>query len=389
MGPVGESNLKPLRILMVDSLVSNDYTFWLCEALSQVNAQVELVTTKNHGPDISQSFTLLPKSPAKAGRRNKVLKLVEYVYYLWWLFWYISRSRPDVVHFQFFRRDRIECLYFPLLRLLTNTLVFTAHDIVPPENTRLDYPLRNLVYKAATSIIVLAPSVKERLLGRFNIPSEKVHVVPHLQPPSDSHVAPNPATKAASRAKLGISQDDQVLLFFGSIREYKGLDILLDAFEKASPSLPRLKLVIAGHLHTPQLGDHYLAQLHRMKHADRVICRFEFIPNEEVGDYLQAADALAMPYRNIAVSGVLNTAFSYGLPILATNVGSLGDYVQPGVNGYLAPPENVEEYAQIIIKAFQDPRALVQMGVKSYEGFLSEPGWKEIGSLTIDAYQKR
>lgn len=386
--PIVGATSDPLKILMIDSLVSNEYTFWLCEALASANTEVEFITVQNHKDKEITSYKLLPVSPLKGENLgNKYLKTLQYLYFLMWVFFYILRTRPDVVHFQFFRRERIESLYYPLLRLMTGKLVFTAHDLVPlDQDGKLDRFLRTLVYKTSTKLIVHVNSLKEGLVEQFNIAPDKIYVVPHPHPPhEETH---GEIAKDVARQKLNIADDDQVLLYFGSIRDYKGLDILFDAFDLAKPSLPKLKLIVAGRPHSKALNEQYTEYLERLQYKDSIVCRFDFIPSEEIDYYFGAADAMAMPYRTIFYSGVLHTAFSYKLPILATNVGSFSDLIDPGINGYITEPGDPAKFAEIIIKAFEDFPSLARMGEQSYKTYQNLPNWKEIGQLTVDVYQQ-
>ena len=374
-----------MKILMIDSLVNNDYTFWLCRGLSKAQHEVELVTVKNRANNTDEPFVVLPVSPNKGGAGNKFVKLLEYILYLVWLFFHIARSRADVVHFQFFRRERIECLYFPFIRLLSQKLIFTAHNIIPHEHTKLDIYLRYLVYKSATKIIVHTPSIKQAMLEMFSISEEKVFVVPAVLPISEERDAS--ITKELSREKLNLSDDDQIILFFGYIREYKGLDILLKAFDSVKPNHKDLKLIVAGRPHTPELLQQYTAQIDGLSSQDSIIFIPEFIPDEEVDFYFRAADIVAVPYKQIYLSGVLQVAFSYGKPILATNVGNFKDLIISGENGYITNQNTVEEFAEIINLAFQNVDYLREMGHKAYEIHESHPDWQEIGTLTIDVYE--
>lgn len=375
-----------MKILMIDSLVGNDYTFWLCRGLAEANHEVTLVTTADHRPDGDLPFKLLPVSPSKSKEHNKVLKLLRYFYWLGWLYIYILRTRPDIVHYQFFRRERIECVYFPLLRLISKTLIFTAHNILPHENTKLDYYLRTLVYKSAHKIIVHMPTIKEKLLANFKVSANKIAVVPAVKPIAG--VRDTTMTKAMARDYLNIAPDAKILLFFGFIREYKGIDLLLEAFDIAKPSLDNLQLIVAGNPQPATLRDVYQTQIANMTYGASVTLRAEFIASQEVDYYFHAADALAMPYKRIDFSGIMQEAFVYALPVLATNVGNFADFITHGVNGYITDEHTPEAFAHIIKLAFDKATDLAQMGEAARKLDQAYPDWKRIGQLTLEVYQK-
>ena len=375
-----------MKILMVDSLINSNYTFWLCRGLVEAGHEVELVTLKNHKDVTGEPFLILPMSPAKDTPGNKILKIFEYVYFLFWLWIYIIRARADIVHFQFFRRERSESLYFPMMRLFCKNLIFTAHNIIPHENNKTDYYLRYLVYKSATKVIVHTNSIKTRLLEMFDIPPEKVYVVPAVLATAEEPDVS--VTKEIAREFLNLSDADYVLLFFGYIRDYKGLDWLLEAFDMIKPKHDQLKLLVAGKPHNTELHALYTEQINGMTYRDDVIFVPEYIPDEEVDYYFVAADAVAVPYKEIYLSAVLQVAFSYSKPVIVTNVGNFRNLVEQGENGYITNQNTPEELAEMIDLAFQDIDNLLAMGPMAYERHKSHPDWQEIGAMTIDVYQK-
>jgi D-inositol-3-phosphate glycosyltransferase len=374
-----------VKIVMIDSLISNDYTFWLCRGLARDGVDVTLITTENR-KDMTEKFTVLPVSPAKGAGQNKLVKFIKYIRFLYWLFFYVKNSQADIIHYQFFRRERIECLYFPLLRLIHKHVFFTAHNILPHEHNFIDYYLRSLVYKSASNIIVHTTGSKDRLLQLFKVNPDKVDIVPAVKPTSG--VRNSSVTRAAAREWLHLSPDEKVLLFFGFIREYKGLDLLLAAFDIARANHEGLKLVIAGKPQTPELLERYQTQIRQMKYGDSVIFKAEFIPNEDVDYYFRAADALAVPYKRIDLSGVLQEAFTYSLPVLATNVGNFKELIQPSINGYITENNTPQEFAQLINEAFQDMSVLTQMGKAAFAIDQNYPSWEKIGMLTSELYRE-
>jgi glycosyltransferase involved in cell wall biosynthesis len=373
-----------MRVLMIDSLIGNDYTLWLCRGLAEADADVTLITTENRSNVTDQPYKILPVSPPKRGGKNPLLKFGHYLYYLAWLFIYILRTRPDIVHYQFFRRSRIECLYFPLLRLITSELIYTAHNVLPHEHGKLDYYLYYLVYRTATKIIVHTASIREKLLKLYDINPAKVAVIPAVRPVSGTRNIS--ITRETARQQLNFAPDDKILLFFGYIRPYKGVDLLLEAFEIARPAIDNLKLIIAGKPHTPELQATYETQIANMAYGDWVIFRPEFIPKEDVDAYFMAADAVAMPYTKIDFSGIMQEAFMYRKAVLATNVGNFATLIESGVNGYITQQNTAQAFAEIIHAAFSDMAHLYEMGQTAYTLEQERPDWQEIGQMTLQLY---
>src|SRR5690606_32824023 len=148
--------------------------------------------------------------------------------------------------------------------------------------------------------------------------------------------------KEEARRKLGIDPDDRIVLFFGFIRHYKGLDILLDAMKAVKAQtgikgLPAVKLLIAGEFY--ENDKPYLLQIKANNIEDVLILKTDFVPDSEVKYYLCAADVVVQPYRNATQSGVTPLAYHFEKPMIVTNVGGLTAMVPDGKVGLVAEPD--------------------------------------------------
>jgi glycosyltransferase involved in cell wall biosynthesis len=160
-------------------------------------------------------------------------------------------------------------------------------------------------------------------------------------------------TKQEAREKLKIRSEEKVILFFGFIRKYKGLDILLDAMavlKNLTPQASNIKLLIAGEFYEDEKP--YLEQIHKLGIADNIILRTTFIPDGEVKYYLCAADAVVQPYRNATQSGVTPLAYHFEKPMIVTNVGGLPSLVPHERSGLVAEP-NPGSIANAIQRFYQ------------------------------------
>jgi glycosyltransferase involved in cell wall biosynthesis len=150
-----------------------------------------------------------------------------------------------------------------------------------------------------------------------------------------------PVPKLAARQQLGLAPEDNLLLFFGFIRKYKGLDILLDALHllknQSSPVVPQVKLLVAGEFYEEEAA--YQQKIDALKIRDMLVLRTGFIPEEEVKYIFGAADVVVQPYRNATQSGVTPLAYHFEKPMIVTRVGALADYVPDGKAGIVCEPE--------------------------------------------------
>ena len=375
-----------MKVLMVDSLVGNDYSLCLCQALHESGVDVIFVTTEDREVGEEYDFPVRYMAPSKGAGKNKAVKLLKYVRYLFELSRLPRREGADVLHFQFFRRDKLESLMFPLLRLLGVNLVHTAHNVLPHESGRIDYLLKNFVYRSSHQIIVHSQYIKDKLLRTFpNIDRDKVAIVPHGN--FDIYLPPERFSKAEARHKLGLPADHPILLFFGYIRAYKGVDLLLEAFDQAATVLPNLTLVVAGKPHSKELGTQFANQIEAMAAKNRVKYVPAFIPNEEVSLYFDAADAIALPYKHIDHSGIVHLAYSFGKPIIATEVGDFKETLEEDQSGFVAPPNDAAGLAHAIKDAFCDPVRLQQLGHHIEELNRTKYAWAEISRKTGEVYR--
>ncbi|MFA9214327.1 MAG: glycosyltransferase [Candidatus Methylacidiphilales bacterium] len=153
--------------------------------------------------------------------------------------------------------------------------------------------------------------------------------------------------KQEAKRKLGLDENCNYLLFFGFIRKYKGLTLLLNSFALLQQSNPNLKLIVAGEFY--ENSEPYLEQIKNLGLANSVILRTDFIPNNEVGVYFSAADLVVQTYITATQSGVTQIAYYYNKPMLVTNVGGLSELVPHKVVGYV-----VERDEQAIAQAISD-----------------------------------
>ena len=162
-------------------------------------------------------------------------------------------------------------------------------------------------------------------------------------------------SKTEAREKLKIKADELIILFFGFIRKYKGLDILLDAMKDLERKIQNyksqnLKLLVAGEFYEDEKP--YLEQINRLGINDNVILRTDFIPDSEVKYYLCAADAVIQPYRNATQSGVTPLAYYFEKPMIVTNVGGLPSLVPNEKAGLVTEP-TAQSIADAILRFYQ------------------------------------
>src|SRR3990170_767016 len=232
---------------MIDSWVEkdgNDYALHLCKALKKAGIDISLVVIEDYIDNGTTDYPLLPLGPSRAKSVSKYKKIFKYYNYLLGIYKLMRKEKYVVIHFQYFRRLRMESLYFLILKLIGINLAHTVHDVTPLNKSKLDHFFSLLVYKKADILFVHSNSNKRTLAQQVKLDEEKIKVVPHGD--FDTFIPDRIVTKSEARKFFDLSQEQNVILFFGAIKEYKGLDILLNSLSFASKKINNLTLIIAG-----------------------------------------------------------------------------------------------------------------------------------------------
>jgi len=226
-------------------------------------------------------------------------------------------------------------------------IIAITDNIIPHEKRPGDIPFTKYFLKPVDAFVTMSDKVMKDL--RTFEPTKPAKQV--LHPLYDNFG--DKISKEEARKKLGIEQNDKIILFFGFIRKYKGLDLLFEAISELNkdPSTPsNLKFLIAGEFYEDKKP--YLDQINQLNIKDRLILKTEFIPDGDVKYYFCAADGVIQPYRNATQSGVTPLAYHFEKPMIVTNVGSLPDLVPNEKTGLVCEPEPLP-IANAVIKYFQ------------------------------------
>ncbi len=244
-------------------------------------------------------------------------------------------------------------LYYKLQR---RKIVLTAHNINAGKRDSNDSLFNRLTlrvqYRLADHIFVHTEKMRVELLQDFGVRSQAITVIPFG---INNAVPQTDLTPKQAKERLGIKENEKSILFFGRIAPYKGLHFLVPAFQRISARDPGYRLIIAGQ---PKEGsEKYLDDVMRALKSDiglgRVIQKIEFIPDELTEVYFKAADVLALPYAQIFQSGVLFLAYSFGLPAIATDVGSFSEDISEGRTGFVCKSCDPVDLAEAIEKYFE------------------------------------
>ena len=252
--------------------------------------------------------------------------------------------------------------------------VALVHNMMPHEPSVLDKLFAPAFVRSQDAFVALSESVVRDIetLDKNHKPKT---FSPH---PIYDHYGERMTKEEACQA-LNLPGDKTYMLFFGLVRAYKGLDLLLDAFGIVKDQLPNLQLIIAGEFYENE--EKYRAQIKDNGLEERVILRNEFIPDGDLRKYFGAADLIVQPYKSATQSGVTQVAFHFEKPMLVTNVGGLGEIVHDHKMGYACVP-NAQAIADDLQDYFQNDRQ------EAYTKYLKKEKKKYAWSKMTKAFVK-
>lgn len=269
---------------------------------------------------------------------------------------YTIKSDSIIFHIQWFNRihsiDKLFLINF--YHLFKKKVVYTAHNVNTMERNNRDSFWNRITlkyyYNNLDHIIVHNKKSRAELISKFGVSEEKVSVIKfglNIFTPIKG------INKKTALQKLGLPSDKKIILFFGAINVYKGLEYLLDAYEDIIKADKNFHLVIAGE----SRDDNYFSKISSIiknKFSDNTVTTFfRYLEEEEIEYFFAAADCVVLPYKAISQSGVHFLSYSFGLPVIATDVGSFKDEdIIEGITGFVCKSEDSNSIKETILKYF-------------------------------------
>ncbi len=249
-------------------------------------------------------------------------------------------------------------------RLPKVTKIILAHNVRPHEKWPLAKVLQSYAFNPADRIVVLSKASFIELMEAKSAAtrSKAVEAFHPIEPFIELFHAQSPSKE---------------LLFFGLIKPYKGLDILLKAMPLILREYPDAVLHIAGEVYGST--SQYQELIHDLGIANNVVCDFRYIRSEEISPLFNNAQLCILPYKSASQSGVIATAYQHGVPVVASNVGGLGEYVWEGKTGYLVAPNNPPQLAAAIINHFKYKPDMTT----DIRNYINKFSWHELAKLLI------
>jgi glycosyltransferase involved in cell wall biosynthesis len=374
------------------------YAFGLTMALVANGVRVEFVGSDEidspelHATDRIRFLNLRGNQRLDASLCTKVLRVLAYYGRL---IRYVRVARPRVLHIlwnnKFQTIDRtLLMLYY---KLLGKRVALTAHNVNAGRRDSRDTLLNRITlgiqYKLTDRIFVHTDRMKAELISGFGVRDSAVTVIPYG---INNAVPDTDLTPAEAKDRLGIRHDDRTILFFGSIAPYKGLEYLVDAFERLVAADSRYRLVIAGRpkKHAEEYWKAIESKLERPPLSGRILRRIQYIADEDAEMYFKAADVLVLPYTDIFQSGVMFFGYSFGIPTIVSDVGSLKEDVVEGRTGFVVRPRDSGHLADTLERYFSSSLfAELDRRRRDIRDFAQKRhSWDTVGRITSAAYSE-
>jgi D-inositol-3-phosphate glycosyltransferase len=373
------------------------YAFGLATALMSrgtvldVIANDELDGPEFHGRTDVKFFNLRGSQTPDVSFPRKVFRVSAYYAKL---IRYAATAKPKIFHILW--NNKFETLDRTLLmlyyRFLGKKIVLTVHNVNARRrdstDTRLNRFTLVIQYQLADHVFVHTEKMRIEIIEEFGVQPALVTIIPF----GINNAVPNTRfTPQDAKRRLGVRDGEKTILFFGNIAPYKGLEYLVAAFKRILARRDNYRLIIAGR---PKDCERYWTAIREDIRGEiqsgRILLRADFIPDDETEVYFKAADVAVLPYRQIYQSGILFLAHSFGLPVIAADVGSLKDDIVEGTTGFVFTPEDPVDLAKAIDRYFtSDLYANLNDRRKEIRDYATERhSWHVVGEMTRHVYER-
>lgn len=400
--------LPALRVSVVDpSAYTPPYDHALCRALGIAGAEVELVTSRfAYGPVatpehyVRRELFYRAALGAPGGGVRMACKLLQHVPDM--LRYRHHARAADVVHFQWLAVQHLDGHLLPARRSkdgVRRPLVLTAHDVLPREPRPGQLAAQRRLYDRFDAIVVHSEHGRARLVEELGVDGERVHAIPHgvfthlaegaegaegpMGVPVGAGVASTETGATRARGAPHFESDRPVVLMFGLMRPYKGIDVLLDAWHGAGPGdtpIEEAELWIAG---MPKMD---ISALEAVASAN---VRFDshFVTDDELPAYFERADLVVLPYLQADQSGVLFTALAFGKPLLLSDVGGFPEIAATGA-ARIVSAGDARALGHALRELLADTSALAEMGARARATADGHYSWEAVGRAHVDLYER-
>ncbi len=382
-----------LRVVIVDaSCFSLPYDYSLCEGLARRGAEVilarsEFLHSSWRWPTRSfedwQHFYPLCHGHARKYRRSRLWKYAKGIEHAIGMESFVAemrRKKPDIIHFQWLPLPLVDELFLkrlsriaPLVLTMHNTNSFFHGNVSRWQTVR-----RRTAFEDFSAVIVHGACSRMRILEQGWIAPERLHLIPHGVL---SYYRSLPTVPVAP------AREEKVILFFGSIERYKGLDALIEAFALLPTELRQnTRLLVAGKPGIDMSAIRARAKVLGVDH--RIRWELRYLEEDEIPRLFEAATLVALPYTEIDQSGVLMTALAFSKPVVTSRIGGFAETITDGVHGRLTAPGDIPALADALKSVLLDKAGQKAMQAAIADLSCGALSWDSISQQTLEMYSR-
>lgn len=365
-----------MKVLLIDQIakVNYKYSFSLANGLAGQGICVYLIIDQKQEKEncVCERLCLFNTDEKNI---SKIRKLWNYLSSYFAILKLAKYENADIVHSEWFIFSPIDYFFLRIMKKKYGLrYVATVHDILPFNSKFYDMFFHRKLYHMADSIVLQAPGNVERFAKLFPESISKTHMIPHGH--FLDYVEPQEISE--SQQRLGIPLNKTVFLFFGQIKKVKGVDVLLKAITLLKEQYPNMYAVIAGSVWKTDFTEcEQIIAGNRLEECVKTDIRY--IPDEEVKYYYSSCDICVLPYTDVYQSGVIQLAYGYRKPVVATSLSAFTQFVKEGETGFLAVPGDPVSLAGAIERALNtEKEKLARMGETGYELVRKELDWDDL-----------
>lgn len=385
-----------MKISILNGGGQTDYMYGLVSGLSQFDNVLIYVLdssantslfSKNRNVKFVDVIKVLPPKSQLLAKAKNILR------FYFKQFYHLTFSKRGIAHFQWLDRFYIpDRILLPIwARIMGHKVVLTVHNVNSKKRDNNDTWL-NLVtlkgiYLISNKLIVHTSQSKKELLQDFSVKERKISILRHG---TNNKVEIKGINAVQARNGLKLSTSDKILLFFGNIDYYKGVDLLLDSISFLPKNLEaNIHILIAGNSKSAEYTELIKKKIFNDNLQNKVTTNIHHIPDKDVETYFMAADCIVLPYRNIYQSGVIFMAYTFGLPVIVPNIGNFQNDIVNGKTGLLACSNEPKDLAIAITTFFESSIYKNLKNTRDYikEWASREYSWENIGKETKNLYE--
>lgn len=362
----------------------NPYDAGLCQALVLAGMRVSLYTCDETVDPCIPGLRFRAIYKGIYGRRASWLRAIRYLAGSLAMVSSAIGQGEKIVHLHVFQGVAPELVQIVLAKLSWRKLVLTVHDVESlGQPAGIGRGMIGRIYGLADAVIAHNETSKQELVERLGLDRSRITVIPHGNYLEAVRDVPS---KNVAKSTLGVESAKRVILFFGQIKEVKGLDLLIEALPEVVRQVPEAMVVIAGRPWKDEFAK-YDALIDKMGVRDRCLLHVRYVPDDQVAQYYSAADVVVLPYRRIYQSGVILQAMSYGRAVVVSDLNGMREMVVDGENGYLFSQGSKDALARALIRALREDRERAEIGARALEYVRQRHDWSQIGTKTAGLYQ--